>query len=446
MAVDVLPSNVGETSTSPGGTGDLDLEGAIDASYQTFAASAQIADGETTVAAIFNQDTPGEWEISEVKYVAGAPDVIQRQTVLLSSNGGNLTNFTNGDSLHVEVEVEGRQLGLVFAKHFTDAAQSLQRGVSTATIFGVQIDASKVTKGSIKLDTDGSEELSVAAGSRQQAVVRVTSSVAVRSPSTATFGGLLQSLDVSTQETGPSGVFVKTDGKKIYVVGSSTNDAIYEYDLSTAWDLSTASFNQSLTNLNNPRAVAFKRDGARLYVPDPNDNAINQWDLPTAWDISTATNRVQLAENAVIDGIAFKDDDGAKLYLANPGGSVIEEFDLSTAWDVSTGSQVNVLDVSAQDTSPQGVTFNSDGSKMYVSGSQNDNVYEYDLLTPWDTSTATFNRSFDVSGQDTAPRDIDLRDDDTRLFMAGAQNANVYKYEISALFSGTANAVLTQEV
>ena len=39
---------------------------------------------------------------------------------------------------------------------------------------------------------------------------------------------------------------------------------------------------------------------------------------------------------------------------------------------------------------PTGIAFSSDGTKMFVIGSTEDRVNEYDLSTPFDASTRTF--------------------------------------------------------
>ena len=44
----------------------------------------------------------------------------------------------------------------------------------------------------------------------------------------------------------------------------------------------------------------------------------------------------------------------------------------------------------SQDTNAHGVTFNSDGTKMYVVGAINDSVYQYTLTTGYDVSTASY--------------------------------------------------------
>jgi len=51
---------------------------------------------------------------------------------------------------------------------------------------------------------------------------------------------------VAAQETNPSGMFFKPDGTKMYVIGF-TGDDVNEYDLSTAWDITTASYLQNFS-------------------------------------------------------------------------------------------------------------------------------------------------------------------------------------------------------
>ena len=61
----------------------------------------------------------------------------------------------------------------------------------------------------------------------------------------------MQTFSVAAQELNPTGLFFKPDGTKMYVVGDRHD--VYEYDLSSAWNVSTASFpypTSRLTRLN----------------------------------------------------------------------------------------------------------------------------------------------------------------------------------------------------
>jgi hypothetical protein len=55
-----------------------------------------------------------------------------------------------------------------------------------------------------------------------------------------------QSFSVAGQETEPRGLVFNTDGTKMFVVGV-TGDDVNEYDLSTAFDISTAVYSQNFS-------------------------------------------------------------------------------------------------------------------------------------------------------------------------------------------------------
>ncbi|MDB4234332.1 hypothetical protein N9852_03890, partial [Alphaproteobacteria bacterium] len=74
---------------------------------------------------------------------------------------------------------------------------------------------------------------------------------------------------------------------------------------------------------------------------------------------------------------------------------------------------VDIFDVSGQETWPHALAFNSDGTKMFVSGISGDDVNEYTLSTGFDVSTASFVDSFDVSGQERNPSSLAFNSDGT---------------------------------
>ena len=68
-----------------------------------------------------------------------------------------------------------------------------------------------------------------------------------------------------------------------------------------------------------------------------------------------------------------------------------------SGWDTSVVPENNNLDavfvdafsVASQETDLQGITFNTDGTRMYVTGKVGDDVNEYTLTTGFDVSTAS---------------------------------------------------------
>ena len=94
-------------------------------------------------------------------------------------------------------------------------------------------------------------------------------------------------------------------------------------------------------------------------------------------------------------GLAFNTD-GTKMFVTNATNDDIDEYTLSTGFDVSTASYDSNFSVASQDGGPQGIAFNTDGTKMFIAGTVNEKVYEYTLSTGFDVSTASFVDGFDI--------------------------------------------------
>ena len=150
--------------------------------------------------------------------------------------------------------------------------------------------------------------------------------------STASYDSV--SFSVAGQETAPSGLFFKNDGTKMYVIGLQT-DTIYQYTLSTAWDLSTASYDSVSFSVagqdTGPQDLFIRPNGSRMYIVGTSSDTIYQYTLSTAWDLSTAS----------YDSVSFS--------------------------------------VAGQETAPNSLFFKPDGTKMFVVGFDTDNVYQYSL-------------------------------------------------------------------
>ena len=243
-----------------------------------------------------------------------------------------------------------------------------------------------------------------------------------------------QSFSISSQETNPKDVFFKSDGTKMYIVGTA-NDTVYQYDLSTAWDISTASSvgNFSVfTQESVPEGLFFKPDGFKMYVVGSNGDDVNEYDLGTAWIVSTAAYSQLFSvstQDTVPTDVFFKSD-GTKMYILGRNGDDVNEYNLSTAWDVSTASYSQNFSVASQDSNPQGISFKDDGTKMFMVGSTNDTVFEYFLSTAWDISTASYTQNFSVASEDAGPNGIFFKPDGTAFYTIGLGNDKVYKYNV----------------
>ena len=252
---------------------------------------------------------------------------------------------------------------------------------------------------------------------------------------------------VATQDTSPTGLTFKSDGSIMYVSGD-TGNVIEEYALSSAWDVSTASHTSSYdvsSQTTDLEDVTFKTDGTKMYVLGGGSNdTVYQYSLSSAWDSSGASYESKSfalnSQDTSPTGLTFKSD-GTKMYVTGNDGDTLEEYTLSSAWDVSTASASHSLDISSEETSPEDVEISSDGKYIYVAGGQQDGIDVYALSTAYDLSTASYVRTADVSGTGTTLSSCFVNVSTNQFWALDKDARTVSEYTIGAFSYPTASPV-----
>jgi hypothetical protein len=187
-----------------------------------------------------------------------------------------------------------------------------------------------------------------------------------------------------------------------------------------------------------------------MYISGNGNDEVNSYTLSTAWDVSTASYTSVYAmwvpTGGTLDNpqdIFFKPD-GTKMYVLSkaPASHIkVWEFGLSTAWDITSASittSTDFLSVGSQETNAEGLVFSSDGTKVYICGWSNNTVYQYNLSTAWDLSSGSYaNISFSLASQETFCRGLAVSSDGTKLYAVGYNNDTVYQYSIEGIQYGT---------
>lgn len=243
-----------------------------------------------------------------------------------------------------------------------------------------------------------------------------------------------------TQDSMPNAVFFSTDGSKMYVLGD-TNNSVYQYNTYAPFHAPSATFVTSKsigTQDSFPTGLSFSPDGTKMYVLGSGSGAVNEYTLSTAWDVSTASyvqNFSITAQDSSPKGLYFKPD-GTKFYFVGAVGADVNEYSLSTAWDVSTASYVQNKLVSPQEVSPYGITFKPDGTKMYIAGQSGDDINEYTLSIPWSVSTASYSQAY-FHNADNTPTGLFIHPKGVNIYFTGTTNTRVYQYTIGGKVTGT---------
>jgi len=260
----------------------------------------------------------------------------------------------------------------------------------------------------------------------------------------------LNQSEVVTEDNQVAGLFFKPDGTKMYVLGLS-GDAVFQYTLSTAWDVSTASYDTVTLDVSTEDGsvwgLSFSSDGTKMYICGDVNNSVFQYTLGTPWDLSTASYASKFksiaAEGTSLRGVTFKSD-GSIMYVTDSSTDSIYQYTLGTAWDVSTATYASkALDLSEQSTSPVGLAFNSTGTKLFVSSSgPTSAVYTYDLGTAWDITT-TFHypdnvHTLEGTGDLLA---IFLRSNDSDFYASIESSGGIHHYTFAFITGPTGSVV-----
>jgi len=185
----------------------------------------------------------------------------------------------------------------------------------------------------------------------------------------------------------------------------------------------------------NPKNAVFNSDGTKMFVAGAIGDDINEYACTTGFDVSTCsfTDAFSVSGQETNPwGIAFNSD-GTKMFVTGNISDNANEYACTTGFDVSTCSFTEAFDVSAQESQPNGIAFNSDGTKMFVAGSSGDDVNEY-ACTAFDVSTCSFTDAFDVSAQETGPSGVSFNSDGTKMFITGPVGDDVNEYTLSVGF------------
>ena len=255
--------------------------------------------------------------------------------------------------------------------------------------------------------------------------------------STATYSG--KSKASNTQEANPQRFTLSYDGTKLYIVGT-TGDTVYQYSLSTAFDISTAAYASKSFSVNSQEGVpqfglVFSPDGLKMYILGGN-MTVYQYGLSTAWDVSTASysskSKLVSDTSASPRGLSFSPD-GSKMYIVSSSAKMVYQYGLATLWDVSTATySTKSMSYSSQDAISACAEFSIDGTNLYVMGANGGTVFQYSVGTPFDVSTANYTgKSLLVTGVSPAPQQVTFSPDGVSAYvMNGVATFAIYQYSL----------------
>lgn len=242
-----------------------------------------------------------------------------------------------------------------------------------------------------------------------------------------------QSLDLSAQTTSAMGLTFSPNGTQLWVTGYS-DDTIYEYVMSTPYDVANATFAQSnvFSASTYIRALRWKSDGTSVFVTYNTPNGtVYEYSVSTPYDISTKSVSPVRSHNffsALFFDIEFKSD-GTKMW-AMANNDRVYEFALSTPWDITTETLTTAINVLSADPSMATVKWKPDGTRFYLVGISTDKVFEYIAINAFSLTGAFLANEYYIGTDVPTPYGIDFKPDGTEMFVTDYNLDKVQKYNL----------------
>ena len=271
-------------------------------------------------------------------------------------------------------------------------------------------------------------------------------------------------LDVSAKST-VNDVIFNADDTVAYVFDSSVTH-VDEWALSTAGDISSGTFTQSITLTSYPDSApghgTFADSGNKLYVSDNTTRKVYQYNLSTAYDVSTLA-----WQNKTLDASTEVTPTGSPVEVSTDGGKVfvgatvgvgkVFQYNLTTPFELDTGSYSTIsVDFSGDLSLMTAFRFNADGTNITLADATSDDLTQYSMSTGFDLETISSALVvFSISSQSGDVRGFNWGNDGSKLYITDVGSpdsifqyttAGYALYDSSSLSAGATAAIVMQGV
>ena len=230
--------------------------------------------------------------------------------------------------------------------------------------------------------------------------------------------------------------FVGNGDQSLYILDNIPN-VVYQYDLQTIGDITTATYSgnsfstQAQVGSSNNHSITFSNDGTKMYVTEATIAPFTtyQYSLSTAWDISTASDTLK-SFNGGGDKYAVQfSNDGDIMVAVDDFSKLLIEYSLSTSWDISTASATGeTFDISNELEDAHNFRFNTSGTKLYILGFLGNTIYQYELASGYSISTASYSGFLFPADQTTETHGFCFNSDITKAYVADFSANTMFQY------------------
>ena len=227
------------------------------------------------------------------------------------------------------------------------------------------------------------------------------------------------------------GIEISDDETKIlFIDHSAATNYLTKVELTTAGDLSTASVADTSSISSGTKSSLFLQSSTIVWAMDASYDNIKKYTLNSSFGntiSSTVTTAVPAGANTTAsdnpNSVSFNDN-GSKMFIGDFNADGIQEFALSINYTPSSATYTDNGDVSAQTGLPYAHCWNSDGTKLYVlkTGAGTSEMYQYSLSVAYDVSSKSYDGYLLLDDDvltSSSVLAITVNSDDTVLYVSG---------------------------
>lgn len=335
-------------------------------------------------------------------------------------------------------------------------------GLNFLNSTGILVSVSSGTTGNVNVTlnaTNIADNVKILSGTTKSSGVSIFSDGKVTEWSHLTNGNFYPLVS----ETTSSGVFAGNNGNSIYVVGQA-QDNVTQYNLTTAWNVATASFAANLS-VSAQEATSvdlfFKNDGTTLYVLGDSGNDITYYTLGTPWSVGgtvTLGGAYSVSAQTSAPRGMHISDDGTKMWIVGGIGAstttnAVFQYTIATPWDLTTASYDNKSLNTTLDTSLQSISLNPSGTKLFLVGNGGTTpafptIYEYSLAIANDVTTSAFTerikdvgRRAGIRAAETVATGMYVAYQNNKMYLVGTATDSIIEYNTNNGLSIDADAL-----
>lgn len=248
------------------------------------------------------------------------------------------------------------------------------------------------------------------------------------------------SFSVAAQTTTPESISFNLDGSKMYISDESN---IFQYTLSTPFDLSTASYDSVSYNYSavsvSTRSTFFNKTGDKFFTLSASSDSIYQYSLSTPFDLTTITyDSVSYNFSSEDTGSqdAIFNENGTKLFMIGTTNDSIFEYSLTIAYDLTTMSYIKTKNISDLVLNPICFKFNKTGTKLLIVAATGE-IFEYILKIGFDISTMEYTGiKYSVNSVSPNTNSLEFNELGDKMYFVSGTNDSVYQYSTELKFGG----------